>query len=106
MRGAYVYLLLSPSLLSRPLHTGIEDDFKNLEQFMAKRGTPVTRIADGDVAATAAVAAAGEMPAEEEAPAPAPPKPIDGVTDEQAARIREAVRANKQRRRQQGADGS
>merc|ERR1719230_2380770 len=28
----------------------IEDDFSNLEEFMEKRGTPVTRVASGDVA--------------------------------------------------------
>jgi len=67
----------------------IEDDFKNLEEFMAKRGTPITRVASDDVAATAAKTQAK----------PEPVAPIDGISDEQAARIREAVRANKRRRR-------
>ena len=70
---------------------------------MEKRGTPVTKIASGNVAATAASAQAPPAAEEEEAPpAPAPLNPIDGVTDEQAMRIREAVRANKRRRREGG----
>jgi len=80
--------------------TGIEDDFKNLEEFMAKRGTPVTRIASGDVAATAAATAAGRPAVTDATPAERPPDKIDGITDEQAMRIREAVRANKRRRRE------
>ena len=78
----------------------IEDDFSNLEEFMAKRGTPVTKIADGDVAATAAAEVwEAEPEAEVEAKESPPIKPLDGITDEQALRIREAVRKNKQRRR-------
>ena len=84
----------------------IEDDFSNLEEFMEKRGTPVTRIARGDEARSAAAAAAREAsladptpkePAEE----PRPISKIDGITDEQALRIRDAVRANKRRQRQE-----
>ena len=80
----------------------IEDDFRNLEEYMEKRGTPVTKIADGDVAAAAASAAAANLPPLADAEPAAKPqsKPIDGVTDEQAARIREAVRAQKRRNRQ------
>lgn len=90
----------------------IEDDFQNLEEFMAKRGTPVERVVTDGVAAAAATRAATQL-AEEEAEereaageegaaAASPPavKPLDGISDDQAARIREAVRANKQRRRQ------
>ena len=84
----------------------------------AKAAEMMRQVSSGKIAVSPASAGAAELmrkmstgkielpPAEEEAPLPAPPKPIDGVTDEQAARIREAVRANKQRRRQQGADGS
>ena len=71
-----------------------------LSKFMAKRGTPVTKIADGDVAATAAAEVwEAEPEAEVEAKESPPIKPLDGITDEQALRIREAVRKNKQRRR-------
>ena len=85
----------------------IEDDFKNLEEFMEKRGTPVTNIATGGVAATAAAAAADTGGDEEVTPqGPAAVKPIDGISDEQAMRIREAVRANKRRNRQDGSSGA
>ena len=82
----------------------IEQDFRNLEEYMAKRGTPVTRIASGDEARRAAAAATqdaaiADSPPEE--PAERPISKIDGITDEQALRIREAVRANKRRQRQQ-----
>ena len=79
----------------------IEDDFKNLEEYMAKQGTPVTRVVRDGVAAEAAAAAA--PPEDEEAAAPPPPPSIpkiDGIDDDQAARIREAVRANKRRNRE------
>ena len=71
---------------------------------MAKRGTPITRIASGDVAQAAAAAAARQAGAADqtaEAPAERPISKLDGVTDEQALRIREAVRANKRRQRQE-----
>ena len=78
-----------------------EDDFVNLEQYMAKQGTPVTRIVQDGVAAAAAAAAA---PAEEDEVAGAPAAPaiskLHGISDDQAARIRAAVRANKRRSRQ------
>lgn len=82
----------------------IEEDFSNLEEFMAKQGTPVTRIATGDEARTAAAAAAKDAAVDEPAPAEAVETPIskiDGISDEQALRIREAVRANKRRQRQE-----
>ena len=60
----------------------------------------MTKIADGDVAATAAAEVwEAEPEAEVEAKESPPIKPLDGITDEQALRIREAVRKNKQRRR-------
>ena len=43
----------------------IEDDFKNLEQAMAKRGTPVRRIVNDGVAASAASAAMSALQNEE-----------------------------------------
>merc|ERR1719213_825379 len=79
----------------------IEDDFVNLEEYMAKQGTPITRIANDGVAAAAAAAAApppAEEP-EEESAAPASSN-LDGISDEQALRIRDAVRRNKKRNRQ------
>lgn len=78
----------------------IEDDFKNLEEYMAKQGTPVTRVVRDGVAAEAAAVAA--PPYEEDAaPTPAPAfSKLDGISDDQAARIREAVRANKRRNRE------
>ena len=79
----------------------IEDDFVNLEEYMAKQGTPITRIANDGVAAAAAAAAApppAEEP-EEESAAPATSN-LDGISDEQALRIRDAVRRNKKRNRQ------
>jgi len=83
----------------------IEDDFRNLEDFMAKRGTPVTRVVNDGVAASAAAHAAALLPELEDEPEDsdrATSKPIDGITDDQAARIREAVRAAKRKRRPQG----
>ena len=79
----------------------IEDDFVNLEEYMAKQGTPITRIANDGVAAAAAAAAApppAEEP-EEESAAPATSN-LDGISDEQALRIRDAVRRNKKRNRE------
>ena len=73
----------------------------NLEEHMAKQGTPITRIADDGVAAAAAAAAAPpptEEP-EEDSAAPATSN-LDGISDEQALRIRDAVRRNKKRNRQ------
>lgn len=75
----------------------IEDDFVNLEEYMAKQGTPITRIANDGVAAAAAAAAApppAEEP-EEESAAPAPSK-LDGISDEQA-RSRDAIRDRRAR---------
>ncbi len=98
----------------------IEDDFKNLEEYMAKQGTPVKRLVTDGSAASAAEASAvaleeefdmqaeaggaeggvdprrpwaGTMPAQ---------KPIDGISDEQAMRIRQALRESKARKQQQG----
>lgn len=83
----------------------IEDDFQNLEEFMAKRGTPVTRITTGQEAATAASTAVAALTTEDdEQPEGATiseeaPDAIEGISDEQALRIREAVRAAKRGRR-------
>ena len=83
----------------------IEDDFKNLEEFMAKRGEPVTRITTGKEAATAAATAVAALAKESEGQEEvatgdeATPDAIEGITDEQAIRIREAVRAAKRGRR-------
>ena len=108
----------------------IEDDFRTLEQYMADRGTPVSRLVDDGIAAAAAAAAS--VPADGEADDAQEEdeedgassneqdievidsrrpwrgtkpgvQPIDGITDEQAARIREAVRKRK-RRKQADAD--
>jgi protein import protein ZIM17 len=97
----------------------IEDDFRNIEEYMARRGTPVTRLVADGVAESAAANASGAVsgPAPDEVepsgPRPDPPRdprrpwagtkpglePVDGITDEQARRIREAVRKNKRRAR-------
>jgi protein import protein ZIM17 len=106
----------------------IEDDFQNLEQYMAERGTPVDRVVDDGVAAAAAAEsasfhAAGDEDAnsddntealgepEVQVADPRRPwrgskpelKPVEGITEEQARRIREAVR--KQKRRSRNANG-
>ena len=99
----------------------IEDDFKNLEQAMAKRGTPVRRIVNDGVAASAASAAMsalqneegddatdGDAAEKEELAAPTGGDPrkaatvvgrIEGIDEDQALRIREAVRAAKRNKR-------
>eukprot|EP00320_Phaeocystis_rex_P009618 CAMPEP_0119071934 /NCGR_PEP_ID=MMETSP1178-20130426/55780_1 /TAXON_ID=33656 /ORGANISM="unid sp, Strain CCMP2000" /LENGTH=214 /DNA_ID=CAMNT_0007053901 /DNA_START=45 /DNA_END=689 /DNA_ORIENTATION=+ len=77
----------------------IEDDFVNLEEFMAKQGKPVTRIAKDGVAAAAAAAVAPVPVEEPEATSATAGKNIDGISDDQAARIRDAVRRNKRRNR-------
>lgn len=93
----------------------IEDDFRNLEEAMAKRGTPVRNLQTTGVAASAASAAAGVLEEEDEAPPPPvtggdPRKAatvvgrIDGIDEDQALRIREAVRAAK-RKQTPPADG-
>lgn len=90
------------------LHSWIEDDFKNLEEFMQKRGTPVERVVKDGVAADAAsrtVAALGDDGEDDVEPTESSDlsvKPIDGISDDQALRIREAVQAAKRRRRQEG----
>ena len=72
---------------------------------MEKRGTPVTRIADDGVASAAAAAIAStsagvQQGSIDEAAMKSAPA-IDGISDAQAARIREAVRASKRRKQQQ-----
>lgn len=90
----------------------IEDDFKNLEEAMAKRGVDVKRVVNDGVAASAASAAMSSLLEEEgeqgdaseaEPPQDEPPAPsrIDGIDEDQALRIREAVRAAKRRKREQ-----
>ncbi len=77
----------------------IEDDFKNIEELMARRGTPTTVLRDS-AASEAAKAVAPPLDADDDAPdAEAAVPKIDGISDEQAMRIREAVRANKRRQR-------
>ena len=91
----------------------IEDDFTKLEDFMAERGTPVKKIVRDNAAADAAAEAVARLmeelgeeagEGEEEAQSPAGPSKIDGITDDQAMRIREAVRAAKRRKREEGGD--
>lgn len=100
----------------------IEDDFRNIEEAMAKRGTPVRNLQTAGVAASAASAAAGALESEDDnnddqqqldSTAPAqggdPRKAatvvgrIDGIDEDQALRIREAVKAAKRKRRQDDA---
>ncbi|KAL3921086.1 MAG: hypothetical protein SGPRY_005022 [Prymnesium sp.] len=87
----------------------LEDDFKNLESYMAKRGTPVRRIVTDGSAASSARGAADHEDIEDAHPVedarrpwrgtkPAV-QPLDGITDEQAMRIRDAVRQRKRRQR-------
>ena len=77
----------------------IEDDFRNLKEAMQQRGQPVSDLRV-ETASDAKRAAAEAAP-----PAPAPEReagrsvaPLDGISEDQAQRIRDAVRANKQRR--------
>ena len=98
----------------------IDDDFGNLEREMAKRGTPIRRIVNDGIAAAAAeaawdtVKAEGDDPLEDEALSgssasaavtKAVPDKIDGISDDQALRIREAMRARR-RKKFQGEDES
>ena len=88
---------------------------------MAERGTPVTRlVTDGTAASAAASSAArvegeagkddGSGDAEEAVADPRRPwrgtkpaiEPLSGITDEQAQRIRDAVRERKRKRRVEG----
>ena len=78
----------------------IEDDFKNLEEFMAKQGKPVTRIAKDGVAAAAAAAVVPPPAEEPDAASATVASKVDGISDDQATRIRDAVRKNKQRNRE------
>ena len=104
----------------------IEDDFKNLEEYMERQGKPITKLVNDGVAESAAAETAAALDAldggvdldddaseAEGGAAPADPRrpwagsmpgvePLDGIDDEQARRIRDAVRKNK--RRQRGAD--
>jgi len=71
---------------------------------MAKRGAPVTRVVNDGVAAAAAADAASlvDESDEEAADGDETSTPMEGITDEQAARIREAVRAAKRGRHLEG----
>ena len=105
----------------------IEDDFKNLEEYMERQGKPITKLVNDGVAESAAAEVSAALDAldggvdladdgaseAEGGAAPADPRrpwagsmpgvePLDGIDDEQARRIRDAVRKNK--RRQRGAD--
>jgi len=78
----------------------IEDDFKNIEEFMAKQGTPVTRVAVGEV--SDAVLPPPEDPADDDDRSNGGElDKLDGISDDQALRIREAVRARKRQKAQQ-----
>ena len=83
----------------------IEDDFRNLEDFMAKRGTPVTRVVKGGAAVEAAAAAAGELHDGGDDEAEEPIDRIDGIDEGQAMRIRQAMRARREARAQEKIDG-
>ena len=81
----------------------IEDDFKTLEQYMAKRGTPVRNLVTGGAGVSAAAQAATlldfyDEDEPEDANQPVS-RPIEGISDDQAARIREALQAAKRRQR-------
>ena len=78
----------------------IEDDFVNLEKYMAEQGTPITRMAKDGVAAAAAAAVAPPPAEEPEESSAAAASNIDGISDDQALRIRDAVRRNKKRNRE------
>ena len=80
----------------------IEDDFKTLEQYMAKRGTPVRNLVTGGAGVSAAAQAATLLDYDEDEPEDANQpvsRPIEGISDDQAARIREALQAAKRRQR-------
>lgn len=80
----------------------IEDDFKTLEQYMAKRGTPVRNLVTGGAGVSAAAQAASLLDYDEDEPEGASQpasRPIEGISDDQAARIREALQAAKRRQR-------
>lgn len=83
----------------------IEDDFRNIEEAMSRRGVPVTRIVRGD----GGLDSVNLAEKEELAPAMSRAKGndlemIDGISEEQALRIREAVQAYKRRNRPGGAN--
>jgi len=106
----------------------IRDDFSNVEQLMAERGAPVSRVVrDGpaaEAAQTLAVPETADAPSPEamktmdgisadqdlavpetaDAPIPEAVNASDGISADQAARIREAFRARK--RGAKGADGA
>ena len=87
----------------------IEDDFKNIEAFMEKRGTPVTKLQAQNAPEGAVLGSIFEgrddAPASEDKEASSTgAQHLDGITDGMAARIREAVRANKRKRAQEAMD--
>ena len=88
----------------------IEDDFRNLEEYMEKRGTPVTKVVQGGAAVVASAKAAARAP---QAPAASGTRAdgggeeidrLDGISEDMALRIRQAVRENKRRKAQEAAD--
>ena len=87
----------------------IENDFRNLEEFMEKRGTPVSRVVTDStaVAATAAaVSRAAQAPAKSGSRAEGGGEEIDrldGITEDMALRIRKAVRDRKRRKAEEAA---
>lgn len=98
----------------------IEDDFRSLEEYMARRGTPVTRLVTDGVAAESAAGTPTTATQRDDSDADlttgAPTtnavdarrpwrgtrpavSPLDGITDDQARRIKEAIRRRKTRKR-------
>jgi hypothetical protein len=99
----------------------IEDDFCTLEDYMASRGRPISHLVTDGVAAEAAASAtqeeseernsvSGNAASSESVVDPRRPwrgtkpalRPLSGITDEQAKRIRDAVRQRKQMNNKQG----
>jgi len=77
----------------------IENDFQTLETYMQQRGSPVTRlVTDGRAAAAVTEDAAAEVGARDGDGKEQVVAPLDGISPEQARRIREAVRGRKRRR--------
>jgi len=77
----------------------IENDFQTLETYMQQRGSPVTRlVTDGRATAAVTEEAAAEVGARDGDGKEQVVAPLDGISPEQARRIREAVRGRKRRR--------
>lgn len=88
----------------------IEDDFRNLEEYMERRGTPVTRVVRGGAAAaaTAEAARAAGIPAASGTRVDGREGDIDrldGITEDMAWRIRQAVRERKAKKAREDEPG-